>query len=93
LPLPAVAKAGRDGPVATLGRLGATEKGVSRLVERLSALPTGVCEIGWKTQSRLCRRYRALAAGGKRPTVAITAVVRELAGFVWAINGAACADS
>ena len=35
--------------------------------------------------SRLNRRYRALIKRGKRKNVAITAVARELAGFVWAV--------
>ena len=43
-------------------------------------------DIAWKAQMRLCARYRALAARGKRLTVAVTAVARELAGFVWAIG-------
>jgi hypothetical protein len=44
-----------------------------------------VREIAWKAQCRLNRRYRALIRRGKLKTVAITAVARELAGFVWAI--------
>jgi transposase len=39
-----------------------------------------------KAQTRLCARYRTLAARGKRLTVAVTAIARELAGFVWAIG-------
>jgi transposase len=35
---------------------------------------------------RLCGQYRRLVAGGKLSTVAITAVVRELAGCIWAIG-------
>jgi transposase len=49
-------------------------------------LPPAVRDIAWKAQARLCTRYRALAARGKRLTVAVTAVARELAGFVWAIG-------
>ena len=48
-------------------------------------LPEAVREVAWKAQARLTRRYRALTARGKRSTVAITAVVRELVGFMWAI--------
>ena len=36
-------------------------------------------------QLRLCGRYRKLLAKGKKSQVAITAVARELLGFVWAI--------
>lgn len=42
-------------------------------------------ETAWKAQTRLTRRYRALIARGKRSTVAMTAVARELAGSMWAI--------
>src|SRR5262249_5026696 len=41
-------------------------------------------EIAWKAQCRLNRRYRVLLRRGKLKTVAITAVARELAGFLWA---------
>jgi transposase len=53
--------------------------------EKVAAAPPKVREIAWKAQSRLNRRYRALIRRGKLKTVAITAVARELAGFVWAI--------
>ena len=49
-------------------------------------LPPAVQDIAWKAQTRPCARYRALAARGKRLTVAVTAVARELAGFVWVIG-------
>ncbi|MGB9365641.1 MAG: IS110 family transposase, partial [Xanthobacteraceae bacterium] len=45
-----------------------------------------VQEIAWKAQSRLAARYRALSRRGKRPTVVVTAIARELAGFIWAVN-------
>jgi transposase len=48
--------------------------------------PPAVRDIAWKAQTRLCARYRTLAARGKRLTVAVTAIARELAGFVWAIG-------
>jgi transposase len=47
---------------------------------------SAVRDIAWKAQSRLCARYRALSGRGKKLTVAVTAVARELAGFVWAIG-------
>jgi transposase len=34
----------------------------------------------------LSSRYRALVGRGKKLTVAITAIARELAGFIWAIG-------
>ena len=48
-------------------------------------MPEEVRQIAWKAQSRLTKRYRALIARGKRSTVTITAVARELVGFMWAI--------
>ena len=42
-------------------------------------MPEAVRETEWKAQTRLTRRYRALIARGKRSTIAITAVARELA--------------
>jgi transposase len=53
---------------------------------QLQRVPPAVRDIAWKAQSRLCARYRALSARGKRLTVAVTAVARELAGFIWAIG-------
>lgn len=43
-------------------------------------------DISWKAQLRLCKRYRKLVARGKKSQVAITAVARELVGFMWAIT-------
>ena len=53
---------------------------------KVAAAPRAVQEIAWKAQSRLCARFRALARRGKRPTVVVTAIARELSGFVWAIS-------
>lgn len=41
--------------------------------------------ISMKAQHRLCTRYRKLIARGKSPQLAVTAVARELLGFIWAI--------
>jgi transposase len=41
--------------------------------------------IAWEAQKRLCGRYRNLLSAGKRKQQAVTAVARELAGFIWAI--------
>jgi transposase len=54
--------------------------------EKVAAAPRAVREIAWKAQCRLHRRYRALVRRGKLKTVAITAVARELAGFIWAVS-------
>jgi transposase len=53
---------------------------------RVEAAPGAVREIAWKAQTRLYARYRALIRNGKPKTVAVTALARELAGFIWAVS-------
>ena len=53
---------------------------------KVAAAPRRVREIAWKAQTRLCRRFRSLERKGKLRTVIATAIARELAAFVWAIN-------
>jgi transposase len=43
------------------------------------------CQIAWKAQHRLHKRFGRLIAVGKPTPKAATAVARELLGFVWAI--------
>jgi transposase len=52
---------------------------------KVDAAPPAVREIAWKAQCRLYRRYRTLIRKGKLKTVAIVAIARELAGFIWAV--------
>jgi transposase len=52
---------------------------------RLESVSPAIRDIAWKAQSRLCARYRRLTSRGKTATVAVTAVARELAAFMWAI--------
>lgn len=47
--------------------------------------PQAVRDIAWKAQVRLCRRYQRLIAKGKTKQVVVTAIARELMGFMWAI--------
>jgi transposase len=54
--------------------------------EILVRLPKNIRDIAWKAQTRLCSRYRTMIALGKKPTVVVTALARELAGFIWAIG-------
>ena len=54
-------------------------------LDKQESLAKPICDIAWKAQDRLCRRYRTLARSGKLSTVICTAIARELAGFVWAI--------
>ena len=56
------------------------------IAARLDGLPRSVREIAWKAQIRLCARYRKLIIAGKTKTVAVTAIARELAAFLWAIG-------
>jgi len=59
---------------------------VSRhLLKRHEGLPQAVLAIAWKAQVRLCGRYRRLMARGKLRTKVVTAIARELCGFMWAI--------
>jgi transposase len=53
--------------------------------KRLETLPKPIQDIGWKAQVRLCKRFRRLTTRGKHPNVAVTAIARELAAFMWAI--------
>ena len=50
------------------------------------SLPPKVAAIAWAAQERLNRRYLALASKSKPSPKIITALARELAGFVWAIG-------
>jgi transposase len=49
------------------------------------ALSDEVKKIAWKAQQRLHKRYRVFAAQGKNKNQIVTALGRELLGFIWAI--------
>jgi transposase len=51
---------------------------------RQHGAPAGVIARAWTAQQRLHRRYQRLAARGKPKQHVVTAVARELTGFVWA---------
>lgn len=53
---------------------------------RVGAAPRTAREIAWKAQTRLCGRFRTLTRKGKRSTIVVTAIARELSAFIWAIN-------
>jgi len=55
---------------------------------RVEAAPPAARRLAWKAQTRLTARYRALVRKGKPKAVAVTAVARELAGFIWAMRRA-----
>ncbi len=52
---------------------------------RQKRLSEQVRNIAWKARARLSARYRRLVAKGKRTTIVVTAVARELAAFLWDI--------
>lgn len=54
------------------------------LQQRQRGAPPAAIDIAWHAQRRLHRRYRVLAARGKPKQVIVTAVARELTGFLWA---------
>jgi transposase len=51
---------------------------------RQQGAPADVIARAWTAQQRLHRRYRRLAARGKPKQHIVTAIARELTGFVWA---------
>lgn len=57
---------------------------VSRIIEaRAQDIDPAIRAIAWKAQIRLHHQYRKLTAKGKHKNVAVTAVARELAAFIW----------
>ncbi len=56
------------------------------LRKRQKDLSEEVKEIAWKAQHRLHQRYRKLLAAGKDKQKVVTAIGRELLGFIWAIG-------
>jgi transposase len=54
------------------------------LAARSAGQPPAMLAEAWRAQQRLHRRYRHLVGHGKRPPVAVTAIARELVGFLWA---------
>jgi len=56
------------------------------LRKRQQGVPEEIKEIAWKAQQRLYKRTMRLAAAGKDQRKTVTAVGRELLGFIWAIG-------
>jgi transposase len=55
------------------------------MARRQAQLPKVVTDIAWAAQTRLCARFRRLAARRVAPNKVVVAIARELCGFVWAI--------
>jgi len=58
----------------------------AKLRKRQAGVPAEITEIAWKAQNRLHKRYMTLMARGKEQRKTMTAVARELLGFIWAIG-------
>ncbi len=56
------------------------------LRRRNRGLASGVTRLAWEAQKRLNRRLYHLLHAGKSIQKAITALARELAGFIWAVG-------
>jgi transposase len=56
------------------------------LLKRQIGLSQEIRDIAWKAQNRLHLRYRKFLARGKNKPQIVTAVGRELLGFIWAIG-------
>jgi transposase len=56
------------------------------LLKRQVNVDPEVKEIAWKAQHRLHSRYRELLGKGKNKPQIVTAIGRELLGFIWAIG-------
>ena len=56
-----------------------------KLRKRHEGVPPAITEIAWKAQNRLHKRYMKLMNAGKDQRKVMTAVARELLGFIWAI--------
>ena len=63
-----------------------------RLRKRQEGVAEPIKEIAWKAQVRLSKRYARLAVGKDQRKI-VTAVGRELLGFIWAIGVKVGADS
>jgi transposase len=62
------------------------------LRQRQEPVSEKVKEISWKAQQRLHERYMKLLYKGKNKGVVVTAIARELLGFLWAIGTQAEAE-
>lgn len=54
--------------------------------KRSEGVSADVIRIAWKAQERLCGRYRKMQARGMTKQRTVTAIARELAGFIWDVG-------
>jgi transposase len=57
-----------------------------KIASRHDGLTKEVLDIAWKGQLRLCKRFRSMSARGKNKNVVVTAIAREMVGFIWEIG-------
>lgn len=62
-----------------------TVQGLLLRRQKSLALSEEAKRIAWKAQQRLHKRFTALSARGKNKNQIVTALARELLGFLWAI--------
>jgi len=60
-------------------------KVTTRQRKMFASQPVAIVDVCRKANLRLTRRFQRLEARGKKSPVAMTAIARELAGFVWAV--------
>lgn len=82
----AVAVAEPNGEVRSLGVIPNRAESIGRLIRKLGEPEQLVTAMAWKAQNRLHQRYVRLIGRGKCKQQAVTAVGRELLGFIWAIG-------
>ena len=57
----------------------------ARIERRTERAPAAIRALSWKAQKRLCGRFHRLTARGKRSTLVVAVIARELTGFIWAV--------
>ena len=77
-PTCAPSSSSRPGPTSHRPAVGVT------LAKRQHGLDPAVVARAWAAQQRLCGKFRRLDARKTNRKIVVTAIARELAGFVWA---------
>ena len=75
-------------PAADRGGVGAYRfpgRKTAHMCRKAAKVPDRVQAIAWGAQKRLCARYVKLYQRGKAKNKVVTAIARELVGFIWAV--------
>ncbi len=56
------------------------------LKKRQQSQSQAIIDISWEAQKRLYRKHQAMSVRRKSPQLTVTAIGRELAGFIWAVG-------